>query len=46
MVNAATQEQNFITKAEEQKFDNCDMVDEAFTKNLLGDIVLKCDLYC
>ncbi|WP_425364490.1 tetratricopeptide repeat protein [Candidatus Tisiphia endosymbiont of Mystacides longicornis] len=46
MVNAAAQGQDFATKAEEQKFDNCDLVDEEFTKNLLGDIVLKCDLYC
>ncbi|MCC8400259.1 MAG: hypothetical protein LN563_06840, partial [Rickettsia endosymbiont of Platyusa sonomae] len=46
MLNAAAQGQNFATKAQEQDFYNYDLVDEAFTKNLLGDIVLKCDLYC
>jgi Tfp pilus assembly protein PilF len=46
MVNTAAQGQNFITRAQEHDFYNYDLVDEAFTKNLLGDIVLKCDLYC
>ncbi|MCC8399185.1 MAG: hypothetical protein LN563_01175, partial [Rickettsia endosymbiont of Platyusa sonomae] len=46
MLNAAAQGQDFATKAEEHNLYNYDLVDEAFTKNLLGDIVLKCDLYC
>ncbi|WP_425361484.1 hypothetical protein [Candidatus Tisiphia endosymbiont of Ceraclea dissimilis] len=45
MVNAAAQGQDFITKAEEQDFYNYDLVNEEFTKNLLGEVVEKCDLY-
>jgi hypothetical protein len=45
MNNVAAQGQDFATKAEEQKFDNCDLVDEVFIKNLLGEVVEKCGLY-
>ncbi len=46
MVNTATQGQNFITRAKEHNLYNYELVNEEFTNNLLGDIVLKCDLYC
>ncbi|WP_425361483.1 hypothetical protein [Candidatus Tisiphia endosymbiont of Ceraclea dissimilis] len=46
MLNAAAQGQNFATKAQEHTFYNYDLVNEEFTKNLLGDVVEKCDLYC
>ncbi|WP_375318672.1 hypothetical protein [Candidatus Tisiphia endosymbiont of Oplodontha viridula] len=46
MANTAAQGQDFITRADEHDFYNYDLVDETFIKNLLGDIVLKCDLYC
>ncbi|WP_425363933.1 hypothetical protein [Candidatus Tisiphia endosymbiont of Hybos culiciformis] len=46
MVNATAQGQDFITRGEEHDFYNYDLVNEEFTKNLLGDVVLKCDLYC
>ncbi|MCC8483101.1 MAG: hypothetical protein LN561_00770 [Rickettsia endosymbiont of Labidopullus appendiculatus] len=46
MDNAAAQKQDFITRVQEDNFYNYDLVNEEFTKNLLGDIVLKCDLYC
>jgi tetratricopeptide (TPR) repeat protein len=45
MLNAAAQGQNFATKAQEHDFYNYDLVDEVFTKNLLGEVVEKCDLY-
>ncbi|WP_425363418.1 hypothetical protein [Candidatus Tisiphia endosymbiont of Hybos culiciformis] len=46
MVNATAQGQDFITRGEEHDFYNYELVTEEFTKNLLGDVVLKCDLYC
>ncbi|OZG31245.1 Lipopolysaccharide assembly protein B [Rickettsia endosymbiont of Culicoides newsteadi] len=45
MDNVTAQRQNFATKAQEHDFYNYDMVNEEFTKNLLGDVVEKCDLY-
>ncbi|WP_425360108.1 hypothetical protein [Candidatus Tisiphia endosymbiont of Ceraclea dissimilis] len=45
MVNTAAQGQNFITRSQEHDFYNYDLVNEEFTKNLLGEVVEKCDLY-
>ncbi|WP_425360854.1 hypothetical protein [Candidatus Tisiphia endosymbiont of Ceraclea dissimilis] len=45
MLNATAQGQDFATKAEEHNLYNFPLVNEEFTKNLLGDIVEKCDLY-
>ncbi|WP_425360364.1 hypothetical protein [Candidatus Tisiphia endosymbiont of Ceraclea dissimilis] len=45
MDNATAQRQNFSTRVQEHDFYNYDMVNEEFTKNLLGDVVEKCDLY-
>ncbi|WP_341755608.1 hypothetical protein [Candidatus Tisiphia endosymbiont of Ptychoptera albimana] len=39
MANTAPQSQNFITRAREHDFYNYKLVNEAFTHNLLGDIV-------
>ncbi|WP_375331722.1 hypothetical protein [Candidatus Tisiphia endosymbiont of Temnostethus pusillus] len=46
MANTAPQSQNFITRAKEHDFYNYELVTEEFTNNLLGDAVLKFDLYC
>ncbi|WP_367364536.1 hypothetical protein [Candidatus Tisiphia endosymbiont of Nedyus quadrimaculatus] len=44
MVNAATQGQDFIARAQEHNFYNYDLVDAAFTSKLLGDSGSECDL--
>ncbi|WP_425362793.1 hypothetical protein [Candidatus Tisiphia endosymbiont of Hybos culiciformis] len=47
IVNVAAQGQDFIARIQQEPdFCNYDLVNEEFTKNLLGDVVLKCDLYC
>ncbi|WP_341749063.1 hypothetical protein [Candidatus Tisiphia endosymbiont of Sialis lutaria] len=38
MVNTAAQGQNFITRSQEHDFYNYDLLDEEFTKNLLGGV--------